>query len=78
VRLRNDLGRSSRWCQRLDACARDFFSGANSEDHSQIVRFVSSFISGTLTGISRAGGSMGVVLPSYVGVRQQKCGFAPT
>jgi hypothetical protein len=50
----------------------------NIEDHSQIVRFVSSFISDEFAGIVRAGASRGVVLPSFVGVRQQKCGFAPT
>ena len=50
----------------------------NSEDHSQIVRFVSSFISDELVGNVRAVVLMGVVLPSYVGVRQQKRGFTPT
>jgi hypothetical protein len=55
-----------------------FIPSANIEDHSQIVRFVSSFISDSLMGKVRAGAFMGVVLPSYVGVRQQKCGFAPT
>jgi hypothetical protein len=50
----------------------------NIEDHSQIVRFVSSFISDSLMGKVRAGAFMGVVLPSYVGIRQQKCGLTPT
>ena len=37
---------------------------ANIADHSQIVRFISTFISGSLVGKVRAGGSMGVVLLS--------------
>ena len=50
----------------------------NIEDQSQIVRFASSFIAGTLTGISRALALMGVVLHSYAVFRQQKRRFART
>ncbi len=42
------------------------------------MRFVSSFIAGTLTGISRSGGLMGVVLHSYAVFRQPKPRLART
>ena len=48
-----------------------FCDWPNIEDHSQIVRFVSSLIAHGFEGIVRAGISMGVVLHADVGVRQQ-------
>ena len=45
-------------------------------DHSQIVRFVSSFISDRLTGKVRDVVLMNMVLHSYVGIRQQKRGIS--
>lgn len=42
------------------------------EDHSQIARFVSSFIANGFDGKVRAGMAMGVVLHSYAVAGQQK------
>ena len=53
-------------------------SWANIEDHSQIVRFVSSLIANDFVGKVRARTLMGVVLRSYAGAGQQKHGVAPT
>jgi hypothetical protein len=47
----------------------------NSEDHSQIVRFVSSFIANDFVGKVRTMVLMGVVLPSYAVAGSQNCGF---
>jgi hypothetical protein len=49
---------------------------ANIEDHSQIARFVSSFIANDFVGKVRTGSLMGVVLPSYAVAGQPKYGFA--
>jgi hypothetical protein len=48
----------------------------NIEDHSQIVRFVSSFIACGFEGISRAVRLMGVVLVSYAVFRHEIYGIS--
>ena len=50
---------------------------ANSEDHSQIVRFVSGLIADGFEGIARTSAFMGVGLHGHGGVRRSKCSFCP-
>ncbi len=53
------------------------FSSHNIEDHSQIVRFVSSFIADVLTGISRFFGFMGSFYPPMPYSRNKKVEYHP-